>query len=330
MLSSPVLFVQPFVRALASNADSLSTALDALRPATGLGRAPVALAYTAIAHWLERAGGDELGLRVGRAMHAGFGSAVDLAMRSAHSIRDAMVAANRYHSLFSDALVPRFSEEGDHAFIELVKMGAWPRAVANFNMSAWYAGHLRALSAMQSSLELWFSHDEPGDTTEYVRAFGSAQLRFEAPCYGFRFQRRAADQPLASGEPLLHALQCMYLESMLAGAPQGGGTTTHVRELLAMDFRREAGSAERVAGRMHMSRRTLVRRLRREGTSFVEQLEELRSELAVHLVATSALPLQAISDLLGFSHVQGFHRAFKRWIGVSANRHREAAAGRER
>jgi AraC-like DNA-binding protein len=43
------------------------------------------------------------------------------------------------------------------------------------------------------------------------------------------------------------------------------------------------------------------------------------------LSRTSDLPLQEVSDLLGFSHVQGFHRAFKRWSGVTPKRYREAA-----
>ena len=60
-------------------------------------------------------------------------------------------------------------------------------------------------------------------------------------------------------------------------------------------------------------------------TSFTEQLDELRRQLALRFVATPKLPLTEITDLLGFSHVQGFHRAFKRWTGQTPIQYRDAA-----
>jgi AraC-like DNA-binding protein len=98
-----------------------------------------------------------------------------------------------------------------------------------------------------------------------------------------------------------------------------------VRALLASDLRRGQRTAESIARTLRMSRRTLVRRLESEGTSFTEQRDELRCHLAMRFVATADLPLQEISDLLGFSHVQGFHRAFKRWAGETPQRYRDTA-----
>jgi AraC-like DNA-binding protein len=55
--------------------------------------------------------------------------------------------------------------------------------------------------------------------------------------------------------------------------------------------------------------------LESDGTTFRVELDELRRELALRLVATRSLSLMEITRLLGFSQVQGFHRAFKRWTG---------------
>lgn len=74
-------------------------------------------------------------------------------------------------------------------------------------------------------------------------------------------------------------------------------------------------SARHIAGLMRISRRTLVRRLVEDGTSFRLELEKFRRESALQLVETSSLPYQQISSQLGFSHVQAFSRAFKRWTG---------------
>ena len=75
-----------------------------------------------------------------------------------------------------------------------------------------------------------------------------------------------------------------------------------------------------------MSRRTLVRRLHAEGTSFSQLLDSVRRELGVRWVSVPALSFSEISALLGFSHMQGFHRAFKRWTGQTPQRYRESVA----
>ena len=64
---------------------------------------------------------------------------------------------------------------------------------------------------------------------------------------------------------------------------------------------------------MHISRRTLVRRLREEATTFKTQLDQLRRELALELVVRPELTLLEIASSLRFSQIQGFHRAFRRW-----------------
>jgi AraC-like DNA-binding protein len=76
-------------------------------------------------------------------------------------------------------------------------------------------------------------------------------------------------------------------------------------------------SIERVAGVLGMSRQTLYRRLREEGTSFEEILEAKRRQLAIRYLAMDRLSVKAASYKLGFSDPAAFSRAFKRWTGVS-------------
>lgn len=70
-----------------------------------------------------------------------------------------------------------------------------------------------------------------------------------------------------------------------------------------------------VAQRLAVSTRTLQRRLRDEGTSFQQELNGLREELARHYLANSHYSGAEISFLLGYNDPNSFIRAFHAWTG---------------
>ena len=74
-----------------------------------------------------------------------------------------------------------------------------------------------------------------------------------------------------------------------------------------------------------MTSRTLRRRLARENSSYQEILAEVRYELAREYLATSSLPMEEISQLLGYSAPANFSNAFKRWHGSSPREFRQVA-----
>jgi AraC-like DNA-binding protein len=79
-----------------------------------------------------------------------------------------------------------------------------------------------------------------------------------------------------------------------------------------------AGDAaiERVARALGLSRQTLYRRLKEEGTTFEALLDGVRRRLAIELIREGASVKDA-AYRLGFSDPAAFSRAFKRWTGSS-------------
>lgn len=74
---------------------------------------------------------------------------------------------------------------------------------------------------------------------------------------------------------------------------------------------------ERVARALGCSRQTLYRRLKAEGRTFAQVLDDLRRREALKLVRDAAFPVKEIAWRLGFSDPAAFSRAFKRWTGKS-------------
>ncbi len=68
---------------------------------------------------------------------------------------------------------------------------------------------------------------------------------------------------------------------------------------------------------LNMSRQTLYRRLKAEGTSFERVLDDLRRETALSYLESERLSVSETAYLVGFSDRSAFSRAFKRWTGRS-------------
>ncbi|GGJ86368.1 AraC family transcriptional regulator [Pseudomonas matsuisoli] len=79
---------------------------------------------------------------------------------------------------------------------------------------------------------------------------------------------------------------------------------------------RQPLSLERVAAAFAVSPASLKRRLAKHGTSFQEQLDLARRDLAVHLYQVKGLSNDEVAQQLGFNDITNFRRSFKRWTGL--------------
>ena len=80
---------------------------------------------------------------------------------------------------------------------------------------------------------------------------------------------------------------------------------------------------EDIADSLHVSSRTLQRRLQDAGSSFQRVLEEARHQLARHYLNNSFLELNEAAYLLGYEDANSFVRAFRTWEGTPPARWRE-------
>ncbi|QMV18727.1 helix-turn-helix domain-containing protein [Granulicella sp. 5B5] len=83
-------------------------------------------------------------------------------------------------------------------------------------------------------------------------------------------------------------------------------------------------TTEDVARELHMSSRTLQRRLQESGSSFQRVLDEARRQMARYYLKNSVLELNEAAYLLGYEDASSFARAFRAWEGVPPGHWREA------
>ena len=109
----------------------------------------------------------------------------------------------------------------------------------------------------------------------------------------------------------------------LIGRLDKNNITTQVKSKLLDLLPSGHSTEEAVIQALHLSQRTLQRKLKEEGTTFKELLDETRRELAKEYVNDTSLSFSEITYLLGFSEQSNFTRAFKRWQGQSPSAYRQ-------
>ncbi|MCW8844313.1 MAG: AraC family transcriptional regulator [Gammaproteobacteria bacterium] len=78
-----------------------------------------------------------------------------------------------------------------------------------------------------------------------------------------------------------------------------------------------------IASSQHVAPRTLIRRLKREGSSYQQVLQQVRKQRAIELLSEPTLTVKQVSYLLGYKDPSNFGRAFAQWVGQSPGAYRK-------
>ncbi|MEM6889185.1 MAG: helix-turn-helix domain-containing protein [Pseudomonadota bacterium] len=114
------------------------------------------------------------------------------------------------------------------------------------------------------------------------------------------------------------------LESQSLIMSQNAPVSNRLRAVMLESFGTPDSSLDHACARLNVSKSTLLRRLRDEGTTFRKLRDGLRRELAERYLKTSDLNNQQISFLLGFNNISAFQRAFRGWTGMTPRSFRTA------
>jgi AraC-like DNA-binding protein len=161
----------------------------------------------------------------------------------------------------------------------------------------------------------------PADTRPYREAFG-VDVHFGAGADRLRFSKDEWRTPFETADPTL-ALVLEARARVRLERTTGGARPVDIELRRAIVGALPAGAqVDEVARALHMSVRTLQRKLAESGTSYRAVLDTLRSGLAREYLADDTVSICEVALLLGFSDQRSFHRAFERWTGEAPGRWR--------
>ena len=266
--------------------------------------------------------GDEaFGLRAGLAPSPGQLGVVEYVMRNHPTLGEAMEAGLRFQRVLHDAGADRLSVEGDRATLHdsLASRREPAGVLVVYGFAGALAGAMFLTAVPGRALEVDFVHAEPADPRPWVQTF-QCPLRFGAERNRLVFRRDRLDAPIPQSDPGLLPILEQHAQSLLGEA--GDSFARRVSERIAEELTGGTPTAEIIAAKLHMSARTLARRLGEEDTSFSALLDHLREQLAISHLRDRDLSVGEVAFLLGFSDANAFSRAFKRWTGAPPSHYR--------
>jgi AraC-like DNA-binding protein len=147
------------------------------------------------------------------------------------------------------------------------------------------------------------------------RHFGCPIL-FGAARNAIVFRASDADRPFVTRNAELLAILAPQLDEELKQHKRQETFPERVRATIQGKLAGRRPKMQDIARELHISSRTLQRRLQDAGYSFQQVLEEARHQLARHYLNNSLLELNETAYLLGYEDSNSFVRAFRTWEGV--------------
>lgn len=162
------------------------------------------------------------------------------------------------------------------------------------------------------------------DRKSTIEAYFGSSVTFNSTSPGIHFNRHLAEQKIPKIDAVvIHSIRSEQQHAFDSAFPHhnrdlSASTTKFIGQLQAAmlkEIPRGNPNLIHIAKYLDVSPRTLQRRLRALGISYMQILHALREQLSKRYLCQSELSLSEIALILGYSEQSAFQRAFKQWTG---------------
>jgi AraC-like DNA-binding protein len=272
------------------------------------------------------------GLHLGETMQVSALGLVGAVIRNSATVGEALQHCAEFPEQVSELFAMRVTNKQSSFLVELhscaEKHAAYPVAQKHF-MECSMAFLLHELDGLlfAKMQPLWVEMPyERASLSELQRVLRCNDVR-PAQWYRMEFDNTSWDERVIAAD---FSLQEVLLQKVRRLQEQQEAMNTleaRIRVMLENNSYLGVPSLQQVASNLHMSARSVQRRLKEEGVSFGEITESVRKTMAAHYLQGSGYPLKEISYLLGYNELSAFSRAFKKWTGSTPLDYRRARLG---
>ena len=276
---------------------------------------------------VEATGDDNFGLHAAEQLQPATLQGLGLAVLASDTLYDGLKRLVRFSQVLSTGLQIDLEEEGE--FVDIVynyapsDFGAdFTWQVFDFSIGVILVMCRLTLGEYVSPFSVETMRPAPEDVDQFESLLGS-RVAFDAPKSRIRFVRSDIMDQLVTANADLARVNDEQVETYLASFLDVS-TSREVVGKIVQHLPDGPPSQKQIAEALNVSNRTLQRKLKDEGTSFIDLLQDTRLQLAEKYLAQPQRSIVEIAYLLGFSEPSTFSRAFKRWTGLAPVDFRES------
>jgi AraC-like DNA-binding protein len=274
-------------------------------------------------------GDDAFGLHVGERAEPELFDVLGYVVVHSPTFGEAINRLIRYHSIWSDGAFYDLDVSGSQARLAYEYADGLidaRRHDCEMTLSILVSFARRGTGVDWAPREVSFRHSRPKSIVEHQRIF-RRQIHFDRPVNELVFDSSLLALPMMKADPGLCVILDRHAQELLSRRPRADGLANQVRQLLSEALNvGDDPRIETISQKLGVSVRTLQRKLKEEGRSHQDLLDEMRCELSRRYLQEPKLAICEVAYLLGFSEPSAFHRAFRRWTGITPKEFRRGQA----
>lgn len=253
---------------------------------------------------------------------------IGLLMVHAKTIGDAVQRFLEFNKLFKNSLEYDYFSKGGQVELTLRRRPGW-KILNSFAIESSFAFPHRFLGWLANERillnQVSFDYAPPEYADEYRQIFYCAPCLFNQKKISIKFDSYYLSHPVVQTEASLRQYFRRLPLDLYLPLEAGGKTTLEVRARIHSILRdtEEIPAFDDVAVKMGCHPQALRRRLKSEGTHYSAIRNQIRRDLAMHLLGTGEFSVADITHKVGYTEPSAFIRAFKGWTGLTPLNFRE-------
>ena len=170
---------------------------------------------------------------------------------------------------------------------------------------------------------VWLAHDAKECPPELAKFLGTTSIAFGRASNGLSFSEETLARVPAGADLELNRALELHGAAVMAQCGDLDDAYERTRAVVLEQLPKGGVTLGKAAKRLHVTPRTLQRRLEENGVSFAGLLNEVRRAQAERLLVRSDAGLAEVAQQVGYGDTAAFVRAFKSWTGTTPGKFRE-------
>jgi AraC-like DNA-binding protein len=276
----------------------------------------------------DQTGNELLGLHMGSALALSAAGLVVQITQSSRTVEEAILYMVEFNNLGCQSMPFQLTKLDGEWQLSVHPHSVWlsqsPIAVRH-TMDGMLMFTLRQFQSLTHQryqpLRVCLSYPRPVHFEDYEQLF-KCPVRFNQPISAIYIDEQQMQMPIATSDYQLLQLLVKYAEQKLQRLEEKAGYANTVGQTILQLSTPHFPVIELVADNLHLSVRSLQRKLKAEGYTFKSLTEQLKQQLALDYLDNKSLTIKEIAYLLDYADASSFIRSFRRWKGLSPEQYR--------